>query len=203
MTAAEIARLLDARPCGRGKWRGPCPSPAHLSNSPKLSIREGDDGRTLIHCFAGCRIQDVLEAAQLLMSDLFAGPPPTPEQRRRADAERQQREAEAEVRRRQRRLLADRYRTLSDTVHTIGARLVVMPEGREGDALALVYHAAIDKFHDIEAIYAQQELAGFHERLIRCCETQHIDRQHLLAPYMDADAADQYTEEVEEEAVYA
>lgn len=203
MTAREIADLLHARPCGRDRWRGPCPSPAHISNSPKLSVREGDDGRTLIYCFAGCRTEDVLHAAGLDWSDLFAGPPPTLEQRRRAEAERERREAEAKLRRRERRLLADRYRTLGHTVHSIGARLAVMPEGKDDDAPAMIFHAAIDRLHAIETIYERQETAEFHSRLLRFCETHRIDYRRLLAPYMDADAADQHTTEIKEEAVAA
>jgi hypothetical protein len=36
-----------------------------------LSVRETDDGRTLLNCFAGCEPQSVLGAVGLSMQDLF------------------------------------------------------------------------------------------------------------------------------------
>jgi len=36
-----------------------------------LAVRELDDGRTLVHCFAGCSALDVLAAAGLEMDALF------------------------------------------------------------------------------------------------------------------------------------
>jgi hypothetical protein len=46
-----------------------------------LSIAEGDDGRTLVHCFAGCSVYDVVDAVGLEVHDLF---PPRPTQHRQA-----------------------------------------------------------------------------------------------------------------------
>jgi hypothetical protein len=39
-----------------------------------LRIAEGCDGRTLIRCFAGCDVADILAAAGLRLSDLFTTP---------------------------------------------------------------------------------------------------------------------------------
>ena len=52
MTASDFAALLNARRIGQGKWQGRCP--AHADRSPSLSVAEGQDGRVLVHCFAGC-----------------------------------------------------------------------------------------------------------------------------------------------------
>jgi hypothetical protein len=49
--AAEIARALGGKPDGAG-WIARCP--CHIDNTPSLSIGEGDDGKALLHCFAGC-----------------------------------------------------------------------------------------------------------------------------------------------------
>jgi hypothetical protein len=45
--------------------------PAHEDRDPSLSIRECDDGKVLIHCFAGCRPEAVLEKLGLAWGDLF------------------------------------------------------------------------------------------------------------------------------------
>jgi hypothetical protein len=39
-----------------------------------LSVRELEDGRVLLHCFAGCGAGDVLSAIGLRMADLFDKP---------------------------------------------------------------------------------------------------------------------------------
>ena len=45
--------------------------PAHDDHEPSLSIAEGEDGRVLIKCFAGCKTEDVVAALGLEMKDLF------------------------------------------------------------------------------------------------------------------------------------
>lgn len=70
MNAAErVLPLLDhVRPCGTDSWRALCP--AHSDNSPSLSIRAVDD-RVLLHCWTGCRVDDVVKAIGLTVADLF------------------------------------------------------------------------------------------------------------------------------------
>ena len=71
MTPAEkfIERLQVCRPSGKGKWIAQCP--AHDDRSPSLSIKEAEDGRLLIKCFAGCEAGDVIRATGLEIGDLF------------------------------------------------------------------------------------------------------------------------------------
>ena len=50
----------------RGRWFGSyglafCPA-HHNDRTPALSLTDGDDGRLLAHCFAGCAFGDVLDA---------------------------------------------------------------------------------------------------------------------------------------------
>jgi hypothetical protein len=45
--------------------------PAHTDKSPSLAIRELDDGRILIKCFADCSVQNILGAIGMDMNDLF------------------------------------------------------------------------------------------------------------------------------------
>ena len=67
--AALLSRLDKVRPTGQGRWIATCP--AHEDRSPSLSIRELDDGRVLVHCFASCEVQSVLDAIGLTITDLF------------------------------------------------------------------------------------------------------------------------------------
>ncbi len=74
MTAdALLVRLDGVRRTGPARWLAKCP--AHDDRSPSLAIRELDDGRVLVHCFAACSVQDVLDAAGVDMAELF---PPRP-----------------------------------------------------------------------------------------------------------------------------
>jgi hypothetical protein len=68
MTAAEVARCLHARRTGAG-WIARCP--AHPDRAPSLSIREGDGGRILLHCFTGCTVEAICAALRIKLSDLF------------------------------------------------------------------------------------------------------------------------------------
>jgi hypothetical protein len=63
-----LQRLKRVTPCGNG-WSARCPS--HCDHSNSLSVAEGDDGRVLIFCFAGCAIDDIVEDLGLAMEDLF------------------------------------------------------------------------------------------------------------------------------------
>lgn len=63
--------LPDAKPSGTG-WQASCP--AHDDKHPSLSVAEGGDGRCLVHCFAGCKTEDVVAALGLEMSDLSLAP---------------------------------------------------------------------------------------------------------------------------------
>ena len=64
-----LDQVEDVRTLGSG-WMATCP--AHDDGTPSLSIGEGDDGRCLIHCFAGCEIDAVLDALGLDSSDIFS-----------------------------------------------------------------------------------------------------------------------------------
>jgi hypothetical protein len=60
--------------------------PAHEDREPSLSVGEGDDGRALIKCFAGCTPQHITDALGLQMSDLFEHPGAVPARRRKPPA---------------------------------------------------------------------------------------------------------------------
>jgi len=69
----RLLAALDAHGChprrsGAG-WTARCPS--HEDRRPSLSVAEGDDGRALVRCFAGCPTEAVVSALGLRMSDLM------------------------------------------------------------------------------------------------------------------------------------
>lgn len=64
-----LSRLEAVRQTGPGRWLTRCPS--HEDRRPSLSVREVDDGRVLVYCFAGCGAADVVAAVGLDLCDLF------------------------------------------------------------------------------------------------------------------------------------
>ena len=64
-----LERLSGVKQTAPSRWIARCPS--HDDHSPSLSIHECDDGRVLVHCFAGCEIEDVLAAVGLSFSDVM------------------------------------------------------------------------------------------------------------------------------------
>ena len=76
MTADQLlARLEGVRGTGPGRWLARCTG--HEDKRPSLSIRELDDGRVLVHCFAGCSVKEVVAGAGLELRDLFPDRPPS------------------------------------------------------------------------------------------------------------------------------
>ena len=67
-----LSRLDRVRKAGRG-WTAKCP--AHEDRTASLSVTAGDDGRVLVHCFAGCAVADVIGAMGLQVADLFIRKP--------------------------------------------------------------------------------------------------------------------------------
>jgi len=68
MTAAELVARLEGRRSGSG-WVARCP--AHEDRRASLSISEGDDGRVLVKCHAGCSLSAILGRLCLEERDLF------------------------------------------------------------------------------------------------------------------------------------
>lgn len=64
-----LARLEKVKRVGDGVWQACCPS--HDDRSPSLRIRETDEGKILVKCFAGCGAVDIVGAVGLTLEDLF------------------------------------------------------------------------------------------------------------------------------------
>lgn len=67
INAYQLAGQVNARQMGR-EWHAFCP--AHRGKSRSLHFRDGDDGRILMLCRAGCSTADVLRALGLSFSDI-------------------------------------------------------------------------------------------------------------------------------------
>ena len=63
-----LPKLTGVDRSGNG-WEAKCP--AHEDKRASLSIAEGDDGRVLLHCHAGCQWKAVAFALGLSGKDLF------------------------------------------------------------------------------------------------------------------------------------
>jgi putative DNA primase/helicase len=81
MTARELTLALG------GRWRGNSGSvrcPCHDDRTPSMSIRDGDKpGRVLVHCFAGCRSDDIIN--ELRRQGVLEKPEPGKRWSRRRD----------------------------------------------------------------------------------------------------------------------
>jgi hypothetical protein len=69
-----LERAENVRKTGSG-WLVSCPCPDHGKGrgdrQPSVSVTEGDDGRVLVTCHAGCETEAVVSAWGLGMNDLF------------------------------------------------------------------------------------------------------------------------------------
>lgn len=65
----QLRQLKRFHACGKNEFEACCP--AHEDRKESLSIGIGNDGKVLVHCHAGCDVDDVLRAAGLTKSDLF------------------------------------------------------------------------------------------------------------------------------------
>lgn len=71
MTAQEIlARLEKVKAEKPGQWAARCP--AHADGAPSLAVKDAGDGKVLLFCHAGCKLDAILKALQLEEKDLFA-----------------------------------------------------------------------------------------------------------------------------------
>jgi hypothetical protein len=80
MTSDPVRNLLErldgVAAAGERQWSARCP--AHDDRRASLSVSQGDDGRALVNCHAGCKPVDVCRAAGLRVRDLFVPKERTP-----------------------------------------------------------------------------------------------------------------------------
>ena len=66
---ALLSHFDGVKETGHGRFVARCS--AHNDHSPSLAISEGDDGRLLLHCWAGCETEDILAARGLTFADVM------------------------------------------------------------------------------------------------------------------------------------
>ena len=65
-----IAKALGGQRAG-SSWLAPCP--AHEDGTPSLALRDGDAGRVLVHCHAGCD-QEAVAQQMIVAAEAGAAP---------------------------------------------------------------------------------------------------------------------------------
>ena len=93
MTYEEILSHFQVKKYGNGKAQALCP--AHPDKEASLTITQGNDGKTLLKCHAGCSSESVVLAAGLKMADLFSENRLSEERRRMYIESREKRKIEA------------------------------------------------------------------------------------------------------------
>lgn len=96
MTLDSFVPLLQGVRRTGGRVLALCP--AHPDKSPSLSIREGNDGRILLHDFAGCEPRAIVAALGLTLGDLFPDSTTSREEITRARREREANQAAEKAR---------------------------------------------------------------------------------------------------------
>ena len=66
-----LNRLEGVKETSAGRYKARCP--AHDDKSPSLSLAD-DNGKILVHCFAGCEPLEIMAAVDLTLADLFDKP---------------------------------------------------------------------------------------------------------------------------------
>jgi hypothetical protein len=73
MTITEFVQRFHSSTRTSGQWLVKCP--AHRDDNASLALKEGTDGKILLHCHAGCSTTQILGAMGLRAADLFSDPP--------------------------------------------------------------------------------------------------------------------------------
>ena len=69
MSIENLISRLDKVKGRNGHWTACCP--AHNDRGPSLAVKHTEDGRILLHCFAGCDVHSIVTALGMDLTDLF------------------------------------------------------------------------------------------------------------------------------------
>jgi hypothetical protein len=66
MNASDVARALRGKRASGGNYMCRCPGPQHRNGdrNPSLSVKDGNNGRLLLYCFAGCAYDEIAAALE-------------------------------------------------------------------------------------------------------------------------------------------
>jgi len=64
-----LSRLEKVKRTGKDSYIASCC--AHLDKSPSLAIREIEPDKLLLHCFAGCSVEEITSACGLTLGDIM------------------------------------------------------------------------------------------------------------------------------------
>lgn len=73
MTIAQFLALFSPVKDTKKGWDVCCP--AHDDHDPSLGVMEGNEGRIVLNCFAGCTTQSICAALGISLADLFQDTP--------------------------------------------------------------------------------------------------------------------------------
>jgi hypothetical protein len=124
-----------------------------------LSIREGRRGKVLLHCFAGCRIEAILSAVGLRMSDLFPGSPPSSAEQAAMAKARDDEDIWREYLHNLNGRGCDRLHSLRDFSESLARRLMLMLYSEEAERLTALFHRTLDQIRYLESALATFEKA--------------------------------------------
>jgi len=130
VNGAELAAKLGGRACGAG-WIAVCP--AHDDARPSLALRDGDGGRVLVVCRAGCSQSEVIDA--LRARGLWSSSPRSMSRREIMRRDRGRLERERSLRKRHAALCTAHREALVD--HALVVALLRHDQGDAGVAVAL------------------------------------------------------------------
>jgi hypothetical protein len=65
----QVLERVEGKVRHNGYYMALCP--AHDDQEPSLSVKEAEDGRVLLKCFAGCAVENIVAALGVEMADLF------------------------------------------------------------------------------------------------------------------------------------
>ncbi len=69
MTVHDLLNRLDGVKRSGDGWTARCP--AHDDEHNSLSVRDGEGGKIIVRCHAGCTANSIMAALGLTMRDLF------------------------------------------------------------------------------------------------------------------------------------
>jgi hypothetical protein len=108
VTIESFTSLLDGTKQTSRGWAFQCP--AHADRHPSGAATEGEDGRILVKCWAGCTAAEIVAAMGLTLADLFPDTRKSPAEIQRQKEARERKRAADEAERKREGLQVDARR---------------------------------------------------------------------------------------------